>query len=328
MSILSRKEPQPFVLIDLEVNNFKNFAEQVHSWEVDFLQLDGKTFYSYLQQIIFPEVEIGHTYFNCHLDQKGTSPDDMWTFVIMGEDSSMFKFNHIDTLSTSTMVIYAPGEKINAVTYDGFHIYTFSIKDTLFKKLTQELELNHIEEKLFQIDRVELDPQQAFTLRNHLKYILLDLTTSPHTVISSEGNKLLLRYIPIRFFKEIGKQIGCAQNRVMQDRDLLFMEIRTYMHTHLHEQFTIEQLAKRFKVSERSIRNYFKEELHISPKQYLITLRLHKIHDTLQRASVKKGLIEQTARRFGFFHMGQFSKSYKDFFGELPSETLCKSYIE
>ena len=37
---------------------------------------------------------------------------------------------------------------------------------------------------------------------------------------------------------------------------------------------------------------------------------------------MKKGLVEKTARRFGVTHMGQFSKRYKNFFGELPSETL------
>jgi transcriptional regulator GlxA family with amidase domain len=49
---------------------------------------------------------------------------------------------------------------------------------------------------------------------------------------------------------------------------------------------------------------------------------LTKIRDELQVLENKKGSVEQTARRFGFHHMGQFSKAYKDFFGELPSETL------
>jgi len=84
----------------------------------------------------------------------------------------------------------------------------------------------------------------------------------------------------------------------------------------------VEEVAEKFQLSERSLRNYFKEELNISPKKYLIASRLRKIRDELKAAKPSKGLVEQTARKFGFHHMGQFSKAYKDFFGELPSQTL------
>jgi len=39
-----------------------------------------------------------------------------------------------------------------------------------------------------------------------------------------------------------------------------------------------------------------------------------------------KGLIDYTARKFGFQHMGPFSKTYKEYFGELPSETLNSNH--
>ena len=58
------------------------------------------------------------------------------------------------------------------------------------------------------------------------------------------------------------------------------------------------------------------------PKQYLTALCLTKIRGEFQVLKKEKGLVEKIARRFDFHHMGQFSKAYKDFFGELPSETL------
>jgi len=141
-------------------------------------------------------------------------------------------------------------------------------------------------------------------------------------VISAEGKQLLLDFLPIKFLKEIGAKVGCARHKVVQEKNMLFMEARTYIHTHLNQHISISQIAKKFKLSERSLRNYFNQELNTSPKEYLTTLRLNKIHYILKKESMKKGLIEQTARKFGFSHMGEFSKSYKNFFGELPSETL------
>lgn len=324
MAMISNTEQEPFLWIDFKSNDFKHFNEIVHSWDIDFLQLDGGSFHSEVKQLVLPEIQIGSTYFDCHLDQKGASPDDMWTFVLMDKDSSMFKFNHTITLSTSTMVIYSPGHEINAVTYDGFHIYLLSVKQEHLQKIIQKLGFDKIEEKLFQLDRIELAPEQADSLRNQLKDILMNASLLKHKVISQEGKKLLLNYLPMKFLKEIGTQVGCAQEKVIQERDMLFMEIRAYMHTHLYENITIEKIAKKFKFSERSLRNYFKEELHTSPKQYLTVLRLTKIRDELKAQKMEKGLVEKTARRFGFQHMGQFSKAYKEFFGELPSETLKK----
>lgn len=325
MTIKNEIEQEPFMWIDFEINNFCHFKEVVHAWDIDFLQLDGGTFHSELKQMILPEVQVAHTHFNCHLDQKGVSPDDMWSFVIMGKDASMFKFNHVTTLSTSTMVIYSPGHEINAVSYEGFHVYILSVTREHLKQLTGALGLNEIEEKLGEIDRVELDPEQADALRNQLKDILDDASSLEHKVISPEGKKLLLNFVPMKFLKEIGSQIGCAKDKVVQERDMYFMETRAYMHTHLHESLSIEKIAKKFNLSERTLRNYFNEELNTSPKQYLIALRLTKIRYELKVSKMKKGSVEKTARKFGFNHMGLFAKAYKDFFGELPRETLRKS---
>ncbi len=322
MTIKNETQQEPFLWIDFELNNFDHFTEVVHSWDVDFLQLDGGTFYSHLQQMVLPEIQVAHTHFDCHLDQKGASPKDKWTFVIMDEDASMFKFNHATTLSTSTMVIYSPGYEINAVSYDGFHIYTFSVTHEHLQKLTKALGMDKIEEKLRGIDRVELDLEQADSLRTQLKDILADAASLEHKVISTEGKDLLLNFVPIKFLKAIGDHIGCAKNKVIKEKHFLYLEVRAYMHTHLYEPINIEEIAKKFNLSERSLRNYFKEELNTSPKQYLTALRLTKIRGEFQVLKKEKGLVEKTARRFGFHHMGQFAKAYKDFFGELPSETL------
>ncbi len=322
MTIKNNTPQEPFVWIDFESNDFDHFSEIVHSWDTDFLQLDKGPFHSHLQQIILPEIQIGHAKFNCHLDQKGISPKDMWTFVIMAEDASMFKFNHTTTLSTSTLVIYSPGYEINAVSYDGFHIYTFSIHQSHFQELTSTLGLDMIEEKLSKIDRIELMQDQANHLRTQLQDILVDAESLEHKVVSTEGKELLLNFLPIKFLKEIGTQIGCAKEKVIQERDMFFMEARAYIHTHLSESLNIGEIAKKFKLSERSLRNYFKKELNTSPKQYITTLRLRKIRGELEVLYMEKGLVKETAKKFGFHHMGQFSKAYKEFFGELPSETL------
>ena len=322
MTIKYEIQQEPFLWIDFEVNDFNQYKEIVHSWDMDFIQLDKGTFYSEIKQMILPEVHVAHTHFNCHLDQRGHSPEGMWSFVIMAKNSSMYNFNQVLTQSTSTMVIFSPGSEIHSVDIPGFSVYVLSIKEEHLHKLTQELGLDAIKEKLAQIDRVELDPYQADALRIQLKDILDDAASLEHKVITQEGKNLLINFVPMKFLKAIGKQMGCAEDKIMKEKHFFYLEARSYMHTHLHEPLNIDEIAKKFKLSGRSLRSYFQEQLNVSPKQYLIALRLTKIRDELQVSIGGKGSVEKTARRFGFNHMGQFANSYKNFFNELPSETL------
>ncbi len=326
MAIKNNSERTPFTWVDFKVDNFEEFSKAIHSWSVDFLQLDGGTFNFHLQQIILPEIEITHALFDCHLDQKGYSPDDMWTFAILGEDSSMFKFHHHTTQDTSTMIIYPPGGEINGVTYEGFHVYIFSIKVVHLQRLTQELGLDRIEEKLAKIDRVQLEPSHADTLRKQLKGILFNASHIKNKVVTEEERNLLLHFLPIKFIKEIGAGIGCEKEKVIQGKDMIFMEIRAYMHTHIHEPIAIKDIAAKFNLSGRTLRHYFLQELNTSPKQYLTILRLAKVRDELKVQNTEQGIIEETARRFGFHQMGHFSKVYKSYFNELPSETLNSNH--
>ena len=313
---------EPFIWVDFEISDFEQFEKVVQDWSIDFYQLDGASFHSKLEQMILPQIQIGQTHFDCHIDQKGKSPENMWTFVIMGKNSSMFNFNHEKTKTTSTMVIYSPGQKINAVSHSGFHIYVFSIEQTYFKSITSSLKLDKMEEKLRKIDRIELTFEQASLLRDELKNLLELASSMDEKLITTKEKELFVKLLPIKIFKNIHAHIGCTPKKIFKNKYLSYMDVRAYMHTHLKTTLNIEDISKKFNLSDRTLRNYFKDELNLSPKQYLNIIRLQKIRDIILRQNENFINIEQTARKYGFNHMGQFSANYKEFFGELPSQSL------
>ena len=315
------EKTEPLRWVDVEFNDYDQFNEALRDWYIDFHQLDGGTFYSRLRQVILDEIQVGHTQLDSHLDQKGNSPEDMWSFVIIGKESSMFNFNHQMTQSTSTMVIYSPGHTVNAVSMPGFEVYVLSVERTHLNKIATSLGLNEIEKKLSKIDRVELDEDQANTLREQLQNILTAVSRMEDKVSTVQEREMFLQLLPTQFFKALHQHMDCAPVKVFKSKHLSYMETRAYMHTNLHQPITIDEIAKKFEISERTLRNHFQEELGISPKQYLNTIRLQKVRHELKHTKEKVN-IEAVARNFGFTHMGQFSKRYKDFFGELPSETL------
>jgi hypothetical protein len=59
-----------------------------------------------------------------------------------------------------------------------------------------------------------------------------------------------------------------------------------------------------------------------SPQAYLVRLRLHRVRQALLAASHGTTTVSAVALDWGFWHFGEFSRAYRDCFGELPSDTL------
>jgi AraC family ethanolamine operon transcriptional activator len=92
---------------------------------------------------------------------------------------------------------------------------------------------------------------------------------------------------------------------------------------HLTDQpLRIGQLCHEIDVSERTLRNAFHNLTGTSPLTYLKAEQLNRAHRIFHDADPTETLVKQVAIANGFTHLGQFSRDYKQLFGELPSETL------
>jgi AraC-like DNA-binding protein len=88
----------------------------------------------------------------------------------------------------------------------------------------------------------------------------------------------------------------------------------------------VSEMAALAGVSERTLQDGFSRFRGKTPGQFARELRL----DQVRRALIeqRRGDINVTkiALRFGFTHLGRFSRSYADRFGEYPSETLRREH--
>ena len=64
----------------------------------------------------------------------------------------------------------------------------------------------------------------------------------------------------------------------------------------------------------------FRETFGVSPRRYLMLKRLAAVRRDLLRGEPQTSITE-VATRWGFFHLGRFSKEYREHFAELPSQT-------
>jgi AraC-like DNA-binding protein len=87
------------------------------------------------------------------------------------------------------------------------------------------------------------------------------------------------------------------------------------------EAIYLTDLCRATRASERTLEHAFKTLLGITPVSYLIRLRLHRAREELLATPPRSTTVTAVALRWGFWHLGGFSRAYKDCFAERPSET-------
>ncbi len=98
-----------------------------------------------------------------------------------------------------------------------------------------------------------------------------------------------------------------------------------FLHDHGDRPVHLMEVCVAVGVSARSLEYAFKEICGVTPMRYLKARRLRLARRLLRDGTPAKISVKQAALRSGFVQMGRFSAEYRKFFGEKPSETLCRN---
>jgi AraC family transcriptional regulator, ethanolamine operon transcriptional activator len=111
-------------------------------------------------------------------------------------------------------------------------------------------------------------------------------------------------------------------DRTRQTQSRIVQTAETHAVSNTDDRIYVTDLCKAAAVSERTLEYAFKEVLGLTPMTYLIRLRLHRVRQALLAATSGSTTVSAEALKWGFWHFGEFSRAYKDCFGETPSCTL------
>jgi AraC family ethanolamine operon transcriptional activator len=111
-------------------------------------------------------------------------------------------------------------------------------------------------------------------------------------------------------------------DQTRQTHSLVVKTAEDFAVSHVGDHLYVTDLCKAAGVSERGLEYAFKEVMGLTPVSYLIRLRLHRVRKALLAATHGTTTVSAEALNWGFWHFGDFSRTYKDCFGELPSDTL------
>lgn len=106
-------------------------------------------------------------------------------------------------------------------------------------------------------------------------------------------------------------------------QDELLHEILDYMNEMITEPLTIEEICHKFSISRSSLQTLFRSNLEVSPKNYMVQIKLQKSKELIRE---NKYTISEIAFMLGFSSIHYFSRTFKQHFNLTPSEYAKKIY--
>lgn len=99
----------------------------------------------------------------------------------------------------------------------------------------------------------------------------------------------------------------------------IFQEVRALLADDLSQPIYSEEIARKLGLSVRTMHDVVRRYRGMSLHRYL---RLRRLWLVRRRLLAGADSVKAVALAFGFWHLSDFSRSYRDQFGETPSQTL------
>jgi AraC family ethanolamine operon transcriptional activator len=317
---MKRKDPNFFILND-RFTDFEEFAQATRAWDLDFIQLDRGNFETEITQVGVGDVLLAQASFNRYIDQKGSPPPGLWTFAILTNESPPIIWRGRQ-VSKKSVMIYSPGSEIDAQSRPGFDVYTLSYPESLLDELAQMFEIPSFRKLIEATDLITTEGSDLSKCREQTKHILSATKEQPLKL----NSKAMLDEMRFSLSQQLMSTLVFSRREYnkpsYRKRDRALRRAKEYLREFAQEPITVRDLCRATEVSERTLRYAFLEQFGVSPKSYLMAIRLNGVRRHLNDADPSLARIADLANRWGFWHMGQFAADYRRLFGELPSETL------
>ena len=272
----------------------------------------GRSFRS-RRQAVTPNFLIGEGNFSCKTEQRGATPKGFRTFVIPANDSVHYCWRGRH-LQGNCLSLFPENGELHSISNHTFHVYTVSFDQSLLNA-----ECNFLESK--RLDQSILG-EKVWEIQKHTMGMIRDLARN--IILQSSLNKSTY-YLQQRLLREILLITRDSEERrplpLQLKKHKILKKATDWMRERTIQPAPLGQLYQELAVSERAAQIAFKDQFGVSLKTYYKNYRLLRIREALKKSD-STTTVGDVAASFGYWHLGQFSKDYKNVIGELPSTTL------
>lgn len=290
-------------------NDFDQYAHFVKQADIEHVQLGKGVFNGTLLQLVHGPLILSVHTMNQTILQHGKGIDHHTTFLIPGNMEQDFVWRK-QRLRGNVIGILQSGMEHNAITRPNFLGMPVSIENTFLEQLACDLGYPDFMTTIIQKESIVIRSDAAARL-----HYLIKKNCSKNGSLDEE----VLFEIPKTIIETLSEALGTGEIRRGNSRREIFRKGQEFIHENIENTISIRNICHDIGVSERNLRYAFREQIGLSPKQYLQRYKLNQVRRLLKSENIQN--IGDITRRFGFWHSGQFAADYKNLFGELPSET-------
>lgn len=306
------------LIIKQRAHNAEELEKYAHAWNLKINLLKKQKLHSALDVFHTPYIQMASTKRSLKNSSHGSIPKNTILFAFIANDSSLVQQKQL--MSSEDIYILENGE-IDAFFGEPIQLVAICVHAEMLRK---SYEKKYKKECLIcKENKVRRCDKEIFSI---IKSDLLDL----HSAVMQNASLVLKpQYVHIVEDVIINNLLNLINISTTKDKAEKPQNIANMLHelitSKYQEDINIELLCKELNISPSNAYLTFNQIYKLTPKQYLIALRLNNINKILKSTAIKTTTIEEVAMSNGFYHMGHFSKTYKNFFAELPSGTVLKN---
>ncbi|MEA3433846.1 MAG: helix-turn-helix domain-containing protein, partial [Campylobacterota bacterium] len=219
-------------------------------------------------------------------------------------------------LEINELVITTSGDEVDYLSSGENEVFTIIVEKNLFLEaffdyFGEPFDLHH--------------SQSRFFIKPHMPQLFVAGITAWISFLKNNYQLLLSADKYGMIESEILKDIfGCLMIEKISKMKSGFKieKARDFLHASLNESLDSMSLSHELGISQRQMERLFKANYGITPKRYLLNLRLNAARKELLLSHPTNSTISAIALKYNFFDLNHFSKAYKLMFNELPSQTL------
>jgi AraC family ethanolamine operon transcriptional activator len=302
---------------NIEVEDVCQWEETSRPWVLIARQLDGGKLHNRKDYLVTPSVILYRETLTPAVQVQGLSPAGYLTFAVLLKSGPRTTYYGVHP-DASRLIVAAPGGVDVTVDAEYSHLILLVRMELLQRCLPAQC----LARLTRAADRhgLSLAPNKLAGFRNWLARVLERAFDTPqafeHAAVIASLEEGLSHWLAQICALSDGKPHAARRRRGL-NRAL------EYLRTADVSQVSVADLCRVARVSERTLRYAFREELDLSPLAFLRRLRLHAARRELMNAEGLLPRVTEVANRQGFLELGRFAADYRRLFGELPSETLA-----
>tara|TARA_B100000609_G_scaffold199542_1_gene203921 strand:+ start:17815 stop:18588 length:774 start_codon:yes stop_codon:yes gene_type:complete len=174
----------------------------------------------------------------------------------------------------------------------------------------------------------EIDPSSLFTATLYDNDAMLDALIRLVKVMDCPVESAIMgdAILDEIYFRILKHERSGSLPYLLQQRGQISQIARAidYVHNHLSEAVSINELAQLVNMSHSSFHKRFKEVMHLSPLQYTKQVKLNRA-----KAYILEGMnVSEAGNLVGYNSSAQFSREYKRHFGVVPSSDRASRQMQ